>query len=86
MIDQGKGITMPLQSWVNLIEHMKDIGKFMMKIKNDDSAVDARYKPGGDLIIGIKSLYWNVNIRYFYRNQAGELRATMRIIKLKFLE
>ena len=75
---------MPRQRWVNLIEHMKDIGKSMMKIKNDDSAVDARYTPGGDLIIGIKSPYWNIDIRYFYRNQDGELSATTRGIKLKF--
>ena len=42
---------MPLKSWVNLIEHLKDIGKSMINIKNDDAAVNARYKPGGDLII-----------------------------------
>ena len=48
----SKGVTIPLQHWVNLLAHMKDIGKPMMKIKNEDDSVDVRYNPGGYLVIG----------------------------------
>ena len=53
----SKGVTIPLQRWVNLLAHMKDIGKSRMKIKNEDDSVDVRYKPSGDLVIGVKSPY-----------------------------
>ena len=66
-----KGVTIPLQRWVNLLAHMKGIDKSMMKIKNeDDSSVDVRYKPGGDLVIGVQSPYWNVDRREFYRSDS----------------
>ena len=80
----SKGITIPLQRWVNLLAHMKDMGKSMMKIKDEDDSMDVRYKPGGDLIIGVKSPYRNVDLREFYRSHSGELRPTTRGIKLKF--
>ena len=67
---------------MNLLAHMKEIGKSMMKIKDeDDSSVDVRYKPSGDLIIGVKSPYWNVDFREFYRCDSCRLR---RGIKLKW--
>ena len=80
----SKGVAIPLQHWVNLLAHMKDIGKSMMKIKNEEDSVDVRYKPGGDLIIGVKAPYWNMDLRESYRSHSGELRPTMRRIKLKF--
>ena len=70
------GVTMPLGRWVNLVAHMKDIGKSMMKIKNeDDRSVDARCKPGGDLIIINNN---NIIYKFIKRNYSKKSSSALK--------
>lgn len=80
-----KGISLPNTSWKELLRSKQLILNTIEQMK-DKPPVNECFHLGNDIFATIKSPYWLVDIRYWYKTDDGSLKPGRRGTSLKFPE
>lgn len=86
-IPTKKGLSLPLQRWVQLLSVAEQVTGLVDRIKQQKERIDEKIHVSGPVFASVCSPWWNVHLREFYQDrQSGDIRPSRRGLILKHEE
>lgn len=86
MLRTRKGLSMPVEHWLGLVELKQDIATHLTAIADKTRDVDIKLCFGENLFASMKSPYLNIDLRTWWKPTSDELKPSTRGVNLSIAE